>query len=348
MEVVIPTSRGKARELELQLFARALIEINRQTGFKVSSRGWCYQLENLNILEKGDFDRVQSLINDMRKKGYLPIDFTALDDARKWANVEYPTKESAVEYLADFLKAAKNAYKYYTPDWWEGETYYIQMLVEKIDLKTLFEPVCRQYHIPISTAKGWSDINQRAQMAERFKAGEDKDGRTAVRLKPILLYCGDFDPFGVKIGKTLEKNMWDISGGTGWMPFHLKVDRFGLNLDFIEENNLSWIENLKTSAKPPKINDLADPRHPQHFLPEVQEWLRTIGPRKVEANALVVAPEAGRELCRQAIERWVGDGALERFAAKRRAVKAEIDELDNQVGVLGAIQEALDLISEID
>ena len=47
--------------------------------------------------------------------------------------------------------------------------------------------------------------------------------------------------------------------------------------------------------------DLADPHHRDHKKPYVQDWLRDIGPRKVEANALVTAPDAGRELCFRAI-----------------------------------------------
>ncbi len=342
MDIVIPTARGKAREQEIVEFARALIIIDRETGFKVSSRGWCYQLENLLVLTKDNFDRVQNLINQMRKKGYLPIDFTAQDASRQWASIEFPTKGTPVEYLGTFLKACMRIYDLYTPNWWDGEEYYLQMMVEKIDLKTLFLPVCEKFHIPISTAKGWSDINQRAEMAERFKAAEEKG------LIPILLYAGDFDPFGVNISETLLKNMWQIAGGTGWEPENLVVDRFGLNLEFIEENNLSWIENLKTSAKPPKINDLADPRHPQHYLPFVQDWLENVGARKVEANALVVAPAAGRDLCKQSIERWLGTDALSRFQAKRDEVKREIEDFDSDVGVMDAIQEALELIPDAD
>ncbi len=334
MQIVFPCSRGKKREEELAQFAAVLKQMQREMGdFKVSSRGWCYLLEPLG-LSKGDFDRIQRIINEMRKRGYLSIDFTAQDTSRKWYGVEIPDSESPTEYLAGFLKGAQQSWKYYTPNWWEGETYYIQMLVEKIDLKTLFQPICDEYHIPIATAKGWSDINQRAEMAWRFKKAEEKG------LHPLLLYCGDFDVFGVIIGKTLKQNLFDIAGGTGWLPVRLSFRRFGLNQDFIEENNLSWIENLETASG----KNLADPGHPQHYLPEVQDWLRRIGERKVEANALVRAPEAGRELCRQSIERYLGEEALERFQAKRDAVKAKMDALDAETGVLEAIQQALDLI----
>ena len=62
--------------------------------------------------------------------------------------------------------------------------------------------------------------------------------------------------------------------------------------------------------------DLADPRHRDHDQPYVQDWLRDIGPRKVEANALVTAPEAGRALCLQAITKYVPADAPAQFHSR--------------------------------
>jgi hypothetical protein len=56
-----------------------------------------------------------------------------------------------------------------------------------------------------------------------------------------------------------------------------------------------------------------DPSHPDHFKPYVQNYIREFGARKVEANALVVRPEAGRKLCRDAILRHVPRTAIVKF-----------------------------------
>ena len=77
--------------------------------------------------------------------------------------------------------------------------------------------------------------------------------------------------------------------------------RFGLNADFIEANGLSWIDNLETSSG----GRLDDPRHTDHRKPYVQTYIREFGVRKCEANPLVVTPEAGRQLCRDAILQYV-------------------------------------------
>jgi hypothetical protein len=165
-----------------------------------------------------------------------------MDEGRIFDCVEIPDTLSPVQYFINQLKGVMTVVDRYTPDWWDEEEYYLQMLVEKIDLKTLFLPICKKYHIPIATAKGWSSLNQRGEMAERYKKAEERG------LKPILLYCGDHDPWGYEISNKLMTNLQDIVKNTHWDPKNLIINRFGLNYDFIEDNHLTWIDNLITSA----------------------------------------------------------------------------------------------------
>jgi hypothetical protein len=92
-----------------------------------------------------------------------------------------------------------------------------------------------------------------------------------------------------------------------------------LNFDFIEAERLSWSENLVTSSG----EDLANRKHPDHSKPYVQNYLARFGARKVEANALVVRPEAGRRLCLDAIRRFVPDRVLADFEARRAEAQIE-------------------------
>ncbi|MEK9206932.1 MAG: hypothetical protein AAB922_00480 [Patescibacteria group bacterium] len=309
--------RGESRAQKLQEFAQIIKGINKSVDMKVSSRGWCYLLEGKNYITKGDFDKAQSTINECRKRGFLPIDFVAQDESRSFDGVEHPNTEDPISYFKNLLKAVLQNEDLYTPNWWDGEEYYIQLLVEKIDLKNLFEPICQEYHIPIATGRGWSDILQRAEMAQRFKQAEYKN------LKPVLLYCGDFDPYGLAISEFLMKNLMDIMGGTRWSPLGLEVDRFGLNFDFIESNNLTWIDNLESGSGKNMV--LLENRI-------VQDYIAEYGERKCEANALVVVPDAARDLCRDAIEEWLGNDALDRFEAKRETVRKTLQEFKERTG----------------
>lgn len=76
--------------------------------------------------------------------------------------------------------------------------------------------------------------------------------------------------------------VWE-DGGEGYDPEGLEIVRFGLNYDFIEKHNLSWINNLITGSK----RDLGSPSHKNFKMPYVQEYIKKFGIRKCEANAIV-------------------------------------------------------------
>lgn len=346
--------RGTER---LELFAEGVIEIQKKIGFKISSRGWGYQLEQYGLIDKDQFNLVEKLINDCRKKGYLPIDFVAEEKAREFDNIQIPEAETPEEFMAKYLRAAMMCEGWYTPDWWDGEKYYIQMLVEKIDLKTLFEPVCKKYKICIATSKGWSSMLQRAEYARRFKKAEEKG------LTCVLLYCGDHDPDGLRISNFIHDNLYELAqvywwddGSEGYNPHNLIIDRFGLNYDFIAQNKLSWIDNLITGSGG-YIATMVDGKivqgraksgkpHPNYPLPYVQEYLYKYGVRKCEGNALVVQPDAGRKLCEEAIIKYLGPDALTRFAMKRAAIRTELHDFREDTGLDKIINDALETIKK--
>ncbi len=269
----------------------------------MSSRGWCYILENEHRLPKGDFDKAQDLVNDCRKTGLLPIDFTVEDEARSAANLENCHEEDPAQFAGTIAQGLHEWNTYLPVSFWDDQPVYIQLVVEKIDLKSLFMPVCQQYCVPIINARGWSDLNLRAGLMRRFQAHEQKGRR------PILLYCGDLDPVGLQIAERLLGQLGELHGAVGWSPRNLIIERFGLNFDFVEKHDLTWIDGLQTGSG----KDLGDPNHRQHRAAFVQQYIAQYGKRKVEANALVVRPEAGRQLCRDAIEKHLDMGAITAF-----------------------------------
>jgi hypothetical protein len=320
-----PNSDQEARyAADLGRFADLLKKIESRIDFKVSSRGWCYILENEHKLEKGAFEKAQRLINDCRKNGLLPIDFTVEDEARTADLLERcddpdPTRHAAV--LADLL----GKWQDYSPvSFWDNQPVFIQMVVEKIDLKYLFLPICQQYRVPLINSRGWSDLNLRAALMRRFQEHERK-GR-----QPVLLTCGDHDPGGLEIADSLPRLLEELERAVGWSPRNLIVERFGLNADFIEQNNLTWIDGLQTASG----KDLSDPSHRHHNAAFVRGYIEKFGKRKVEANALVVRPEAGRQLCKEAIEKYLDMGAIAAYERSlvdhRECLKQALPEAVNQ------------------
>lgn len=304
---------------QLQGFADLIQDIAKTLPFTVSARGWCYILE-AHGLNKGDFPKAEKLIGDCRKSGLLPMDICAQDDSRSFTDPLPDLTRSCPSDYADDLVDNLRRYiatmgqqtsDYHPLNFWDYQSYYVVLVVEKIDLRSLFEPVCAEFHVKIANLKGWSDLNSRAAMMQDFKAHED-EGRT-----PVLLYCGDHDPVGLLISDTLRKNFQDLSLAVGWTPDNLVINRFGLNADFIESQVFSWVDNLESSTG--RDMALSKDRH-------IVDYIEHHGIRKCEANVLVTRPEAGRELCREALARYIDHAGIEQWRRDTEAQRQRVSE----------------------
>ena len=214
-----------------------ILEINSSMDFSVGARGWCYILENRNALRKGNFDVAERLITDCRKSGDLPLDICAEDDSRETIGLEEGIAGTTVEEeAADWIDYLRNrAHESYTPiSFWDDRNVYVEVAVEKLDLRNLFEPVCKEFYVPLTNFKGWSDLNARAAMMRRF-ARHEAQGRRCV-----LLLCTDHDPGGLHMHEKMRKNFEDLFRAVGWSPENLVIIRFGLDAKFINRHRLTW------------------------------------------------------------------------------------------------------------
>ena len=305
-------------------FCSLILQIKSTMDFDVGSRGWCYILEH-HGLRKGDFGAAEKLITDCRKSGALPLDICAEDESRKTVGLQVLDDPDVAREAASWIDYITNdVHKNYTPvGFWDDLDTYVEVAVEKLDLRNLFEAPCAEFHVPIQNFKGWSDLNARAAMMRRF-AEHEAAGRRCV-----LLLCGDHDPGGLHITDTMRKNLADLSGAVGWTPDNLIITRFGLNADFIDRHGLTWIDNLETSSG----GQLDDPKHDDHDKRYVQDYIARFGVRKCEANALVVEPEIGRDLCRDAILQYVPADAPARYRRKLDRERAKLrQEISQQMG----------------
>jgi len=327
-------------EERLEKFANELLIINNQktSEIKYSSRGWSYLLEGLGKIHKGEFAACQKAINDSRKLGFLPIDFVAKDQdqTRHFKGIHVACEpEVQLSQLKQDVEDMLRDLPSKTTDYWIGEEYYLMMCVEKGDLINLFKPTCDQYHVPIVSSKGWAPILLRSHIAKLSKYAE------AQGLKPVLLLFYDHDPAGLKISETFRKNLEDCERGTNWSPENLIIERFGLNAEDIEQYGLMWIENLRTCSG----------RTSQDY-----NYIRKYGQRKCEANALFKNDETlktGQNICRKAIEKYYEENAIERFKKKEEDSKERLkdvyndpvwknvnESLDQLVGHLGSVEKA--------
>jgi len=241
---------------KLRQFCDRVLEIQSRLDFEVGTRGWCYLLESERIIDKGEFAKAERLITDCRKRGDLPLDICGEDDKRAVEGVEDLDKENPEAEATAILGYLDSAHEHYTPvSFWEDLDVYVEILVEKSDLRSLFAPVAAEFSVPIQNGGGWGDLNVRAGMMRRFAEWEARGKQC------VLLYCGDHDPGGLQISDFLRSNLEELAGAVGWLPDNLIIERFGLDFDFIEANGLVWIDNLETSSG----KSLDDSSHPDHF-----------------------------------------------------------------------------------
>jgi hypothetical protein len=260
-------------------------------GFSASARGYAYYLEGIGEITKGEFDKAAALITECRKDGSLPYDVCAPDETREATGLERLDHADIGDEAQRALRFLRTWHEDYAPfSFWDDQEVYIEVAVEKGDLRNLFAPVCERFRIPITNMKGWSDLNCRVKMMKRF-AEHEAEGRRCV-----LLVCGDHDPGGLQIT--------------------------GFNRDFIDRNGLMWIDNLITSSG----ENLADPRHRDHAKSYVQEYLREHGARKVEANALMARPADARQLCLDAILEYLPADAPDRYLEKLEEHREQLRE----------------------
>lgn len=289
---------------DMQSFATRIQGLQARIPRKVSSRGWCYLLEGMGVVTKGQFNLVEKAINDCRKEGLLPLDFVEADESRRFHHREAMTinTESPEEYLERKLRylLASDADKD-DVTFWQQQKYYIEMLVEKKDLLNLFQDTCAKYHIAIANSKGWSDLISRGELALRFKEAEQ------IGLQPVLLYFGDFDVGGLLIAQQLRDNIADIQKATGYDPKNLIIDHFGLGYDFIQKHGLTWIDNLESGSG----------KVPDKSKKHVAEYIAKYGERKCEANAVLVREREVLELLEDTIRKYLPDP----FASYDKAIQ---------------------------
>lgn len=284
---------------------------------KIMRRSWCYYLEGKGYVSKGNFDHVERQIDRGRKIGLLPMKFLNDDDACDWANfpnvTDAPDEEEWVENQLNSLYQ-----KYPGSDFWIDKDYFMIMLVEKIDLKdTVYGPICDKYHIPIANARGWSNITTRGYIIDFFDEAWSRDQ------SPVILYAGDFDPTGLFMGSEdqLKKNIREYRLKP-WLD-EMEHIRVGINEDFIQEHDISWIENLESASGKPADTSKS----------WVSNYVQQHGRRKVEANALITSDVRGdaQEEFEEILDDYIGKDAPLKYNRQKLEEQKEVEEMIDDV-----------------
>jgi len=346
----VKREKKEKKELETEKFILMLKSLNAKLDFKISGRGWCYILEGEGIIDKSQFKQTEVKINNCRKIGLLPIDFTIEDETRQFYNVE-PLQIDYInpkEFIYEQLVPVKKLYQNKDDiSFWNFQDCYIQVITEKADIVNLFYDICEECHIPIANAKGRSDINQRNLLVQRFKKAEEL-GKT-----PILLYYADHDPAGIKIVDDMMNNLRQIEKATGWNPKNLIIDRFGLTKEFIDAYDLTWIDNLITGGK----RDLgklyekyeAGTLGKKETLYQYEiDYIEKYGPKKCEVNAVLKISDIAREHLRDTINIYLGNECFDEYNIELEKNRKEVKDMLRSVKFRNRISRILRDVFELE
>ena len=289
-------------------------------GFAPVARSWLYALESEGKITKGDFTWAGAWLADRRKEGLIPFDLVGADSTRKLTGKDVFDEEATPrEYINRQLRdSLEQAAMYWPSSYWKHQRYYPILWTEKLDLVRLFRPelpdAVRRF-----ASKGQADVNSRVALIEECQAAE------ANGLEPVVLYCGDLDPMGMRISDAIVDNLKPLADVMGWsdglldMEEEERIVRFGLNADFVDAAGLLWIEGLETSSG----ENLANPRHKHHRFPYVQDYLALHGEKKVEANALIANPSAARTLIRTELWKWLSRAGHDQWESENERASKE-------------------------
>ena len=89
----------------------------------------------------------------------------------------------------------------YTRNLMQGQKIHVEIMLEKNALRTVIEPVAREYCIPCTTGRGISSLSPRYDLARRFK----QSGKARL----VLLMLTDFDPDGDEIAASFARSLRD-------------------------------------------------------------------------------------------------------------------------------------------
>ena len=319
--------RGKVSEARRRAFHEEVQEVVQwmqnyvsQLGFAPVARSWLYALESEGIITKGDFSWAGAWLADRRKEGLIPFDLVGADSTRQLTGQDvYDLEATPREYINRQLRASlEQAAMYWPSSYWKHQRFYPVIWTEKLDLVKLFAPELPEA-VRRFASKGQADINSRVALIEECRWAEEND------LEPVILYCGDLDPMGMRISDAIVDNLKPLAGVMGWSDGLLNMEeggrivRFGLNADFVDAAGLLWIDGLETSSG----ENLANPGHKHHHFPYVQSYLAEYGSRKVEANALIANPNEARSLIRNELWQWLNRAGHQQWQAENERASQE-------------------------
>lgn len=283
----------KAASLLLIDQCNEIIEEYAAQGYDLTLRQLYYQMVSRDIIPNNlnSYKNLGSIVNDARLAGM--IDWNRIVDRTRNLHAL-----SHWDNPAEIIDSARHSFRL---DRWADQDFHVECWVEKDALIGVVERACHALDMPFFACRGYSSQSEMWAASQRL-IRHGKEGKMNV-----ILYLGDHDPSGLDMTRdvTDRLDMFMIDEG-----FVATVERLALNWGQIKQYN-----------PPPNPTKLTDSRSESYLVVYGDEsWeLDALEPTVINSlitnaaskyinrarwNAVARKESTGRELLRDAAERW--------------------------------------------
>jgi hypothetical protein len=281
--------------------ANGILNEYRRMGYRLSLRQLYYQLVARDYIENSQrsYKRIGNLISDARLAGM--IDWEMIEDRNRETLIP-----AAWNSPAEIVRAAARQFRV---DRWEGQTNYVEVMVEKDALSGILEPVCREFHVRFTANKGYSSSSAMYEAGKRIRnmllTGDNEINQVHV------FYLGDHDPSGIDMTRDIKERLIQFSDLDVYFERKdsytaddfLHVHRLALNYDQVE----TW----QPPENPAKQTDSRFEAYEAEF-----------GQSSWELDA--VEPRTLVDLVRDGIENLIDQDQWESVASKEKQMRDEL------------------------
>lgn len=208
---------------------------------KLDGRSIYYALEAKQLILPKEYEKLEYALRIGRKtkdvNGNLLIDPSKIIDLTRDPEA---VVDRGDESPSKFLTLVKERWKYYDRNFWDEQSDYVEVWLEKLGLAPLFAPICQKYNVRLEITKGDDSISKEWEAARRFESQREKGKRC------VMLWLGDFNPQGVMITpQAILRNM----ALYGFKFDKGQPERVMLNFNHIKKYNLPENPTKKTTKK---------------------------------------------------------------------------------------------------
>lgn len=190
-----PSRARRTRDQVNQLDQQILDELDGYHPQSIRHVFYCMTNPRLpEPVEKSDkgYRHVQHRMTELRRSGRLPYGWIT-DATRRGYFV------NTFNGVEDFLIRMNSLYR---ADLWCESRYYLEVWVESRSIAGVIQDLCKELAVSLYPAGGFSSISLAYEAAGHINSIVERTGKT-----PIIVYVGDYDPAGVLIDKSVEKEL---------------------------------------------------------------------------------------------------------------------------------------------